>query len=248
METKRARVIMLPRGVWFMDDMKKDKLEIKLSKGNLFKYVSDSGVGPCGGLTTKAIGGGFPVEYQVQHLYLVTDDEIKEGDWCIDLDFNRVFHASSSESQIREKELNSSKIVATTDSKLFVKTKVNERLDCTPNDWKDTSKLPQPSGSFIQKYCEVGGIDEVLLELDEDKRPYLCMHECRKRNYPCSKNNICLEDRVKITKNNRVIIHPIKTSWSREEVKQLLSKAFSSDLVNTQSAINLDDWINNNLK
>lgn len=38
-----------------------------------------------------------------------------------------------------------------------------------------------------------------------------------------------------------------KKSWTREEVKLLISRAFSSDLINTQSASDLDDWIEKNV-
>jgi hypothetical protein len=36
--------------------------------------------------------------------------------------------------------------------------------------------------------------------------------------------------------------------YTREEVKRLISRAFSSDLVNTQSASQLDVWLEQNVK
>ena len=44
-------------------------------------------------------------------------------------------------------------------------------------------------------------------------------------------------------------IYPVeKKMYTREEVKKLISKAFSSDLINSQSASELDAWMDLNVK
>tara|TARA_R110002050_G_scaffold280886_1_gene428071 strand:- start:513 stop:1148 length:636 start_codon:yes stop_codon:yes gene_type:complete len=80
---------------------------------------------------------------QPQHLYILSDDEIKEGDWIYDGVINevhKVFHDTSVIGQDR-------KIIATNDPKL---TKVDEISG--ENVW--TSLIPQIPQSFIEYYAK----------------------------------------------------------------------------------------------
>jgi len=81
------------------------------------------------------------------HLYITTDDEIKEGDWFIDLRDNNLYsedlYVAKTKSEIELANRIGKKIIATTDPEL---------------------NLPQPSKEFIEEYCRAGGIDEVDVE------------------------------------------------------------------------------------
>ena len=78
-----------------------------------------------------------------QHLYITTDDEIKEDDWYVltknDGTPTTILKATVDGGSLK---FNSEKIIATTDTKL---------------------KLPQPSKDFIESYCK-NPVDKVMVE------------------------------------------------------------------------------------
>ena len=96
-----------------------------------------------------------------QHLYFTNDEEIKEGDWFINTNFQKIYQANSENSkniiefgphpEIR-------KIISSTDPKLCI--------ECTYKGDDKCKSLPQPSEAFIKAYCEQGGIDEVDVEYE----------------------------------------------------------------------------------
>ena len=104
-----------------------------------------------------------------QHLYVTTDEKIKEGDHIL-MNGNKVttatkYIAECIKNNTMDSAKNCRKIIATTDPKL---------TDCINLDKpcialtdickkKGCKRLPQPSQSFIEEYCEAGGIDKVLI-------------------------------------------------------------------------------------
>ena len=161
-----------------------------------------------------------------QHLYFLSDDKIKEGDWYIDklgivqqcesIRDNPLtgpqssigsvggkgFDKWSTQYQNRDyKDLdNCFKIVATTDESLVININGN-RGDLLPDVSFDIT-LPRPSNEFIKKYCELGGIDEVLVE-------YKCSYEdCNM--FGCHKYEGChLIQQLKVAPDNTISIYPI---------------------------------------
>ena len=123
-----------------------------------------------------------------KHLYFTTDEEIKEGDWCIDLisvqlgGQPRLVRASREFARDTPAGEDAFKIVASTDKSLG---------------------LPQPSQAFIEKYVELGGIDEVDFELKSSDLDYFFGD-------------------LKVDSHNTITIHSIKDSWSREELTDIL--------------------------
>jgi len=160
-----------------------------------------------------------------QHLYLVSDDEIKEGDWFLHPD-NVVIKANS---QSDHKVYRCKKIIATTDKSL------DNVEDCSPKDGsaniKLVSRLPQIPKSFVEQYVKAP-IDEVELE------------------YDTFNVNVEIPPAIRLTYNNEVIIHnsQIKT-YTREEVKTILKKymdyAFGKEYSKTEERI--DQWMEENL-
>ena len=104
-----------------------------------------------------------PENEQYQHLYFVTDDEIKEGDWFVYL-FNDewILRQASKENWrgIRKK------IVATTNPDLWYHDfKRPEKLDYNTTDFKPS--IAKIGKDFIQEYVAgQGAIKQVMLQYD----------------------------------------------------------------------------------
>ena len=140
--------------------------------------------------------------FKPQHIYFLSDEEIKEGDWCILLDdygnvFSKPQQYLAQEGQVLNNGLR--KIIATTDESLT--TLYYNREDKIASYYK---LLPRPSNEFIKKYCELGGVDKALVEYDEkccdgDKSTELC-------NSLGCKNSLEI---LKVAPDNTITIYPI---------------------------------------
>ena len=158
-----------------------------------------------------------------QHLYFTVDEKPKEGDYIID--DNGVFGPWEKGDIMLGK--NKGVIIATDDTKL---------------------NLPQPSQSFIKKYCEAGGIDKVDVEYELKPIP---------KGVPMEYGTLLdannpLNHRLKINSHNEITIHPIKSSWTREEViafgLECIQAAKDVDNQDDSSIIIIDEyWIKENL-
>jgi len=123
------------------------------------------------------------IDWQCQHLYIVSDDEIKEGDWCYyknsfgggniicqaykHKDDSRMLYDDGSHDRsigegITPLEGECKKIIATTDPELTVLKDVGDEFEVR---WEEV-RIAQPSKAFIEKYCKVGGIEDVLVEYE----------------------------------------------------------------------------------
>ena len=169
------------------------------------------------------------LEWTPQHLYITTDEEIKEGDWVIqqfkgeDAD---VCQITNGEYEIAPDIQR--KIIATTDPKLFVKIEGQKNLE---------GSLPQIHQSFIEEYCKAGGIDEVLIEYEEFSL-----------NGGGRPNATVLEP--KLNPDNTIIIHPVEEKmYSREEVIQVIKgfdgARFAAE--HMEKGFDTDKWIEENL-
>lgn len=209
---KECKVVMLPT---------KDKSTIKKSK-----FTDKLDYSPAMILIDEH-------NWQPQHLYILSDDEIKEGDWYYKPDLNQIFKA-----EYTPGDKNCKKIIATTDKSL--KYALNDKRTI----WHDT--LPEPSQGFVKKYCEKGGIDKVMVE-----------YEGYKVNGMIDE---ATSYRLKISVDNTITIKPIKNSWNREEVEALIWSYSSAVLDTTDPFLdsfeegndkNADtftkDWIKQNL-
>jgi len=133
-----------------------------------------------------------------QHLYITSDDEIKEGDWCYDEKFKGIFQYNE---EIYSHVLHLlKKVIATTDTSLTIPHKHKELPD-----WN----LPSPSESFIKAYIEAYNngnvIEDVLVEVNID-----LINEFSSGDTPTIFD-------IKL-KNNNIIIKKMKDSWTREEM------------------------------
>jgi len=98
--------------------------------------------------------------------------------------------------------------------------------------------LPNTPDSFIQEYCQKGGIYEVMVEYEAygwdntDERDVLY--------------------RLKVNPDNTIIITPVKDTWTRDEVFKLCSDSFwyGVEVSDTDKEIPyqiIEKWIEENL-
>ena len=195
---KKAKVVMLPTNE-VKGDFSKERIYPCLLKHSWMFDKEEKG---------KLIfaDSNIRTPTQLQNLYIISDDEIKEGDWCFDNRFNDVFQFNNAAGLKIYKEKNSKflfKIIATTDSSLG---------------------LPQPSQQFIEKYIEEYNrgniITDVLIEYE------LISNEEYFGNTVNPDDDVpYFDERLKINYNdNTITIKKVKDSYSREEVIEFGNK------------------------
>ncbi len=146
-----------------------------------------------------------------QHLYILSDEEIKEGwkGWAYKADVKgQIFkHFYTGNPWYKDAK----KIIATTDPEL-------NRI------WEESrggtfagfvNGLPRPSDAFIQKYCELGGIDRVLVEYEVDYDHSL---GSIKYDYP-------LGYKLKVAPDNTITIKPfVEKTYTEQELQDRLDE------------------------
>lgn len=189
------------------------------------------------GLNTKLI----PYRESYQHLYILSDDEIKEGDWFIanqgvfqcleivggDYPYKISNQYNKGEIQYKSKHWFGNKIIATTDKYIMYhdKTPIGENVNGL------YKILPQPSPSFIQKYIEEWNKGNKIKQVNVE---YVLSGKI------VDINHFNVEYIPKVDKNNQIFITKVKDSWSREEVIELFHKLIPD-------TTRIDQWIEENL-
>jgi hypothetical protein len=166
------------------------------------------------------------------HLYILSDEEPKEGDWAYDIMPNEEGVKQHS-IYIKKKGVQymdtstERKIIASTDKSLIVD---------TPNgtvSGKHTlhTDLPQPSDAFIQRFIEEHNkgnvIEEVMVEFEVDysvnceEEISMCINEIGNKIGCEGCRHVSLK--LKISKDNTITIKEIKDSWTKEEIQQFFA-------------------------
>ena len=192
----------------------------------------------------NGVGVSANIEYfKHQHLYILSEGEPKEGDWVLyhvlkstifcEYLIGQVTSTHNNEISVSywvnyngEVEISTTnlsltlgtitKIVATTDTSLR---RQNIMMSMS------SLYLPQPSQAFIKKYCELGGINEVMVEYEvrvqnkSGERHLVSDNDGEAYLKTCK----VLSRKLKIDSHNTITIAPVKDSWSREEVEELCS-------------------------
>lgn len=180
-------------------------------------------------------------ECTYKHLYILSDDEIKEGDYVYDGKYNlpnidHEVYKWSYENWIESpdfEDMKCYKIIASTD----------ETLD-----------LPRPSKSFLQKYCDSDGkIEFVNIECEVDYNKdcklekfgskiniYSKCNQFKKNDLDCTDCKMAFY-KLKVAKDNTITIHPLKNLYKREEVVTLLAQILGDSAKENYSQMNLRD-------
>ena len=183
-------------------------------------------------------GKGFP-----QHLYILSDDKIKEGDWFINRQYFADGFVKNNEASYAIWQHNGEiipnsepkKIIATTDSSLNLYCNhCNSIKELATGMCVKCGKFPTNSiplihqmniDLYVRYYNKGIKIEEVLVEYEENAVDF-------NGKYP-----------LKIHVGDRTInIKPIKDSWTREEVITVIRATFY-----LEDRLQLDEWIKSNL-
>ena len=162
-----------------------------------------------------------------QHLYIISDDEIKENGTHFYNPHSGQLHISGNHTDYKAVNSNNcKKIIATTDTLLKIEINGN-RGNLLPDVSFDIN-LPQPSKQFIQKYVDEYNkgreIKDVLVEYDVHKNSFIPLW---------------------IPKDNTITIKKVKDSYTREEVENLIYSAMTDRCYTTVAE--WKKWIEENL-
>jgi len=240
MSFKSAKVIMLPTN--------KGGYNLWLNKNNNLVYHK------------FPYGIGKP-----QHLYIISDDEIKDDDWCYHTNNKSILKINKGEGKLMKEHLYLKKIIATTDESLKLPCSCSGMKDKVTCNWMCKTHrdymLPQPSQSFIEKYVESYNNGKPIVDVLVEYEDYYCKNNhyqldkgvCR---YPyCNEFNY---SKLKINpKDNTITIKRIKDNYSRDELEKLCRLSWSAG-VNHESLAKrgfkqeassyfIDNWIKYNL-
>ena len=158
-----------------------------------------------------------------QHLYITSDDNIKEGDWLLDIRTNKI--AQNGNNSIKIFNDNIKKIIATTDILQIL------------NDYRDDdgSKfyLPQPSTVFIQRYVEYYNKGNQIVDVLVEYEAYMIDGWVPTYNNPDNHNleqSAELDYRIKVSKDNTITIKKVKDSWTRNEIVEIIKKLYNDTI------------------
>ena len=167
--------------------------------------------------------------YEPQHLYFTSDEEIKSGDLCLDIETDEILRASKMDAIPRNRGQINKKIISSTDTSLG---------------------LPQPSTAFINKYIteyNKGNIIEMVMV------EYFKIHVGWEPDYSFEDEGIegskeTYQFIPKVSKDNTITISKVKDSWNREEVIELLER-YERTQHSTGGLVKpiVEKWINKNL-
>jgi len=235
---KRVKVVMLPTNI-------KSLLWINYSKLYLHNFER--------------------LEQNNQHLYIISDDEIREGDKIIHkrniytVSINRGLYTTVKELlDIDLRTDNCKKIIATTDGSL--------KLYETITDYKviagSCKILPQPSLQFIEKYIESYNKGEIITDILVEYEEYNHHHINYNTDGRSIKNaSSTWRTRLKVNpKDNTITIRKTKDNWNREELPidsiitlrnslntPIYKRKFGEDSVIFEAIKELNEWIKENL-
>lgn len=153
---QEAQVIMLPT-------TKEDSFTTHICKRTLFKDEGNN-------VGKLSLANHVNLNFlEPQHLYFISDEDIKEGDWYVYWmlvvdEKDRVYEVAQCKNGVLPR-CPRAKIIATTDFLSLEQSNGNKTVSINNNT--RVNCLPRPSNEFIQAYCRLGGIDKVLVKMSE---------------------------------------------------------------------------------
>jgi len=207
METRKCKVVMLATD---------DDCNLTLGLNNLLVHHN---------YTRSAIQNRNE-DYINQHLYILSDEEIKEGDWfvCLNAKVLQAKQITKSGDILPTESWGAAmsffppreckKIISTTDFLLGKPYSKDNMLM--------SSRLPQPSQSFTKKYVTEYNKDNIITEVLVE---YENVNTTKKEDYQYIQgkgSNLNYIYKPKLTKENTITIHPVNKMYSKEEVEVIL--------------------------
>ena len=220
---KQAQVFMLPT--------EKANEELSFTNGKIMGWVDGA------------------VE-EIKHLYLTSDEEIKEGDWYINYANKLAQRTKLGDEFMQNHKTKDStrKVIATTDKFL------GEPQLPLSDAWRDwfKNRLPQIPESFIKAFVESNGtIKEVLVEYELCE--ILVDIQIRERMKGVETSKLPTAYKLKTRPDNTIIISQSKT-YTRDEVEILCNSAYANGMVAQQfiedlptPRVRFKQWIKDNL-
>ena len=166
-----------------------------------------------GQLIHTHLSGEYKEKYQPFNLYIISDDKIEEDDWVIETSNNNALEQFADYS-LNQKSMGCKKIIATTESELKIPYMTSYGKQREVNGVDQVKRLFQIPQSFIEEYCRKGGIDEVDVEYEK-------YHDGNFINDGKTHAFTALL-RPEVSNDNIINIHPIKDTYTRDEVIQKL--------------------------
>lgn len=176
-----------------------------------------------------------------QHLYILSDEEIKEGDWFFNSIDNSIKQATNWIYVSTCK-----KIIGATDSSLDI---TGNRLLVTNDPCNLMCRLPQIPQLFIEYFIIEYNKGNIITKVKVEYESY-CVYgnNCPSKG-AYDKQHLCkINYKLKINPDNIINIKPIKDSWSKDEVIKLIEEVRWQSIGNpTEFTKNFDKWIEENL-
>jgi len=214
MTFKRTQVVMLPTN---------EKAQITFVKHTQGKNVGKLQIPAAGGEYRRLLN----YDFEPQHLYILSDEQTKKGDYNVPSDFSKTSDISKTSKEdlpvVNDKSNNYKKIIATTDTNLKIEVADEGWKSADPGGWNEYKpiykSLPQPSESFIQKYVEEYNKGNIITDV---------MVEYVEYDW-----NLTITDHIEFyikpkvnPKDNTITIKKVKDSFDLEELENILVKHY----------------------
>lgn len=178
--------------------------------------------------------------YTPQHLYIVSDEPIKVGDWVLKPDGTIIQMTHNNiVSYLDSQSTATKKIIATTDKYLEL-----------PYNGGRHEFLPHPSQSFIEKYVEEYNKGNIITEVMVEYEKVIPNPQTISKEFDF--DDIVFNLKVNI-KDNTITIRRVKDSWNKEELIKILADYTDTLFENSWSRNGLSNdeysknWIDKNL-
>lgn len=196
-------------------------------------------------LFTHSYPNGDPIKpygYAGRHLYIVSDEEIKEGDFAYNNVTHHVYKITNPLDEYTYLTGNNKvwyKIIASTDPQL------GKHIDGdNPSIVTFIVPLPQIPQAFITLYIEEYNagrkIEKVEVEYEESKNCFLSDQDDKDGSLSFTPYTF-----LKLNPDNTINIKPLKDSWTREEVLTLFDGFLTA--VQEGKVETVETWIKENL-
>ncbi len=226
---KRVQVVMLPTNDINSDlelHIKRNKLYSKQLHNTNYEYNKTISI----------------ITWNKQHLYIISDDEIKEGDWYLYWFMGQQPNEGKIQQCINSSlaKCNRAKIIATTDTSLKVKKESFIQGFEQLHKYIKINNLPQPPQQFIENYIESYNKGDVITDI-------LIEYSYKGEQY--NENSTLNTNHPKVNpKDNTITIKKLKDSWNEEEVFKLMDD-YQDYLFKTNEIVKtFKEWYNTTYK